>query len=255
MNPASYGHGVKDADSSLSYSSSENWYKKRAKYSKSSNRSSGRGNSAQCEPIDENFIKDILHKNEDVENHSSNIAHSSDFLELLSNKRIEQSISKFSSHLHLPAGVEEVPEPDNIIDLEEVPKKGIGNPHPTRTLSKANFDLEDDEEFVEEIIEDVDENKLSAKGKSSLKFTTLDDEEDDVVDEVGDVEIPTMGETGHKFNEIILSDDDDYDSVVIDQNANIEAKAAIFEHKMNKFTSSYDYKSKDTLSSTKTKLL
>lgn len=67
------------------------------------------------------------------------------------------------------------------------------------------------------------------------------------MDEVGEVEVPTMGETGHKFNEIILSDDEEYDSVVIDKNDNIETKAAMFEQKMNKFTSSYDYKSKEHL--------
>lgn len=60
-----------------------------------------------------------------------------------------------------------------------------------------------DEEFVEEIIETVDENKSIP-------------DIDDVVDEVGDVEMP-MGETGHKFHEIVLSDDD-YDSVVIEKN-------------------------------------
>lgn len=135
MNPASYGHGVKDADSSLSYSSSENWYKQRAKYSKSSNRSSGRGNSAQCEAADDNFINDILHKNEDVENHSSNIAPGNNFLELISNKRIEQSISKFSSHLNLPVGVEEVPETGNL-DVEEVPKKIRGSHVNNRKLPK-----------------------------------------------------------------------------------------------------------------------
>lgn len=56
---------------------------------------------------------------------------------------------------------------------------------------------------MEEIIETVDENKSIP-------------DIDDVVDEVGDVEMP-MGETGHKFHEIVLSDDD-YDSVVIEKN-------------------------------------
>jgi hypothetical protein len=40
-----------------------------------------------------------------------------------------------------------------------------------------------------------------------------------VVDEVGDIEIP-MGETGHKFHEIILSDDE-YDNVVLEGNHNV----------------------------------
>lgn len=94
MNPASYGNEVRDADSSICYSSSENWYKKRAKNSKGSNRSSNRGDSGQGD-------------REDVENHSSNVNH-----DLLSLRRIEQSISKFSSHLNLnePMSAEVVPE-------------------------------------------------------------------------------------------------------------------------------------------------
>jgi hypothetical protein len=122
MNPASYGHGVNDVDSTISYSSSENWYKRRAKYSKSSNRSSARGNSAQWESADDGFIRDILWKNEDIENHSTNIAHDKmvNLLELISSKRIEQSISKFSSHLNLtePLNMEEVPENKNLLELE-----------------------------------------------------------------------------------------------------------------------------------------
>ena len=86
---------------------------------------------------------------------------------------------------------------------------------------------------------------------------------DDVVDEVGDVEMP-MGETGHKFHEIVLSDDD-YDSVIIHtqpkkvkqfdtnqgdlptykkRNEAIDKKASLFEHRMmNKYSNAYDYKS------------
>ena len=118
MNPASYGEGVTEVDTSLYYSSSENWNKKRVKNSKSSNRSSGRGNSAQNEKSDDNFIKGLLHKNEDVENQSSNVAQGEpNLLELWGNKRIEQSLSKFSSHLILPANVEEVPENNNLKNL------------------------------------------------------------------------------------------------------------------------------------------
>lgn len=54
--------------------------------------------------------------------------------------------------------------------------------------------------------------------------------------------MPNMGETGHKFNEIILSDDED--SVIIENNkqdTEISRKASIFEHKVSKFSSSYDY--------------
>lgn len=40
---------------------------------------------------------------------------------------------------------------------------------------------------------------------------------EEIVDEIGEVEMP-MDETGQKFHEIILSDDD-YDSVVIDEKA------------------------------------
>ena len=119
MNPASYGNGVTEVDSSLYYSSSENWNKKRVKNSKSSNRSSGRGNSAHAEKSDDNFINTLLHKNnEDVENQSSNVGHENqNLLELWGNKRIEQSLSKFSSHLILPANVEEVPENNNLKNL------------------------------------------------------------------------------------------------------------------------------------------
>ena len=59
-----------------------------------------------------------------------------------------------------------------------------------------------EDEFVEEIIEDDDDNKSN-------------NESDDVVDEVGDVEMP-MGDTGQKFHECVLSDDD-YESVVIER--------------------------------------
>ena len=59
-----------------------------------------------------------------------------------------------------------------------------------------------EEDFVEEIIESAEDDNKSIP------------DIDDVVDEVGDVEMP-MGETGQKFNEIVLSDDD-YDSVVIE---------------------------------------
>lgn len=122
MNPASYGPGVTDVDSTLSYSSSENWYKRRAKYSKSSNRSSNRGSSAQQENTDDNFLNDLFCKNEDVENHSANINKYKDanLATLLSNKRIEQSISKFSSHLNLAENEEEVPENRNLMALEAI---------------------------------------------------------------------------------------------------------------------------------------
>jgi hypothetical protein len=121
MNPASYGPGVTDVDSTISYSSTENWYKRRAKYSKSSNRSSSnRGDSAQHEAADDNFLNDLLCKNEDVENHSLNINQDRDvcLASLLSNKRIEQSISKYSSHLNLAQNEEEVPENKNLIQFE-----------------------------------------------------------------------------------------------------------------------------------------
>lgn len=118
MNPASHGAGVKEGDSSLYYSSSENWNKKRVKNSKSSNRSSGRGNSAQAEKSDDNFINELLCKNEDVENQSSNVGRQGqNLIELWGNKRIEQSLSKFSSHLILPANIEEVPENNNLRNL------------------------------------------------------------------------------------------------------------------------------------------
>ena len=56
--------------------------------------------------------------------------------------------------------------------------------------------------------------------------------------------MPKMGETGNKFNEIILSDDE-FDSVVIeDKDKAIDVKANLFEQKVAKFTSSYEYKSK-----------
>lgn len=101
-------------------------------------------------------------------------------------------------------------------------------------------------------------------------------ESDDVVDEVGDVEMP-MGETGQRFHETALSDDD-YESVVIEKvqkdnkpnkyliashivhEANhhqlsskvlkapsneIESKANLFNQRMsNKYSNSYEYKSK-----------
>ena len=48
----------------------------------------------------------------------------------------------------------------------------------------------------------------------------------------------------NKFNEIILSDDD-FDSVVIEnKEKTIDEKANLFEQKVAKFTSSYEYKSK-----------
>jgi len=54
-----------------------------------------------------------------------------------------------------------------------------------------------------------------------------------------------MGETGNKFNEIILSDDE-FESVIIDNKEKvvIQEKANCFEQKAAKFTSSYDFKSK-----------
>jgi hypothetical protein len=120
MNPASYGPGVTDADSTISYSSTENWYKRRAKYSKSSDRSSKRDDSAQLEAADDNFLNDLLCKNEDVENHSLNINQDRDvcLASMLSNKRIEQSISKYSSHLNLAQNEEEVPENKNLMQFE-----------------------------------------------------------------------------------------------------------------------------------------
>lgn len=106
MNPASYGQVIKDADSTLSYSSSENWYKRRPKNSKSSNRSSGRGDSGNCDKVDPGFLKNLLHKNEDFDS----------LKPLLGSRRIEHSISKFSSHLNLnePANMKEIIE-----DVEE----------------------------------------------------------------------------------------------------------------------------------------
>lgn len=70
------------------------------------------------------------------------------------------------------------------------------------------------------------------------------EEDDEVVDEVGEVEIPIMGETGNKFNEIILSDDE-FESVIIETKNDqiIQKKAILFEQKVAKFTSSYDFKS------------
>lgn len=87
MNPASYGYAIKDADSTISYSSSENWYKRRAKNSKGSNRSSGRGNSGPADTPDDHFIDTLLSK------------------------------SKFSSHLKLdcPKNVEVVQEHENLV--------------------------------------------------------------------------------------------------------------------------------------------
>lgn len=123
MNPASYGHAVNDADSSISYSSSENWYKRRAKFSKSSNRSSNRGNSAYWEGIDDGFVKDLFGKNEDIENHSTNIDHNrlNNLLALISNKWEDHTISKFSSHLNINpmANIEEIPENPYLVWSEE----------------------------------------------------------------------------------------------------------------------------------------
>ena len=94
---------------------------KRAKYSKSSNRSSGRENSAQWEKLDDNFIKDILWKNEDVENQSSNVDNDSpNLLSMWTSKRIEHSLSKFSSHLQLPNNFDEVPETGGYEDEESL---------------------------------------------------------------------------------------------------------------------------------------
>lgn len=52
-----------------------------------------------------------------------------------------------------------------------------------------------------------------------------------------------MGDTGHQFH--VLSDDE-YDSVVIDhKHTDIENKANLFNQRMaNKYSNSYDYKSK-----------
>jgi len=52
-----------------------------------------------------------------------------------------------------------------------------------------------------------------------------------------------MGETGHKFH--VLSDDE-VDSVVIqNKDADIDYKAQLFNQRMaNKYSNSYDYKSK-----------
>mmetsp|Transcript_17292 Transcript_17292/g.16951 ORF Transcript_17292/g.16951 Transcript_17292/m.16951 type:complete len:376 (-) Transcript_17292:121-1248(-) len=239
MNPVSYGRAVTDADSSFSYSSSENWYKKRSKYSKSSNRSSARGNSAQQEKSDDNFINELLCKNEDVENRSSNVSsEGQNSLAFWGNKRIEQSLSKFSSHLQLPSNVEEVPEPNSLVSFEpeDVVLGGRGSDQLHKQKGKKTDP--EDEDFVEEIIEDEDDNK-------SIEVVDEVEEEDDVVDEVGEVEVPTMGETGHKFNEIILSDDE-FDSVVIDpkKEKSMPPKASLFQDKAAKFTSSYEYKNK-----------
>lgn len=126
MNPASYGHAINDADSTISYSSSENWYKhkRRAKNSKSSNRSSAHANSVQHDGTDEGFLKDLLHKNEDLENQNIN-----NLMSLITNKRVENSISKFSSHLNLPDAnyLDEVPE-NNIMVPEEDSRRVSSNP-------------------------------------------------------------------------------------------------------------------------------
>ena len=123
MNPASYGHAINDADSSISYSSSENWYKRRAKYSKSSNRSSNRGNSTYCEGVDDGFASDIFAKNDDIENHSANIDHNrlNNLLALISNKGEDHTISKFSSHLNINpmSNIEEIPENPYLMNSEE----------------------------------------------------------------------------------------------------------------------------------------
>lgn len=89
MNPASYGHHVQDADSTISYSSSENWYKRRVKQSKSSNRSSAHNHSNRGGTPDDAFIDSLLSKN------------------------------KFSSHLKLdsPNNVEVVQEPESLVKL------------------------------------------------------------------------------------------------------------------------------------------
>ena len=236
MNPASYGHAVYDADSTISYSSSENWYRRRVKPSKSSNRSSAQGNSGFCESADDAYIGDLLSKNEDRENLSTNLDHQvrKNLMPLISSKRIEQSISKLSSHLNINENnlIDEVPENNNLLLLEEDTddKSDRGGKKRNNRKNKLGI-IGMDDDFVEEIIEDDDDNK------SIPDF-------DDVVDEVGDVEMP-MGETGHKFNEVVLSDDE-YDSVVLeDKNTSINTKAKMFNQRMsNKFSSSYEYKSK-----------
>lgn len=126
MNPASYGHAVDDADSTISYSSSENWYKRRTKYSKSSNRSSAHGHSTQREVPDDGFLNDIFIK-DTKQPTNPNLNH------LLSERRVDQSISKFSSHLNLaavPAIDEEVPESNTLAnqpdDTERKSKKATG---------------------------------------------------------------------------------------------------------------------------------
>lgn len=119
----------------------------------------------------------------------------------------------------------------------------------------------EDDDFVEEIIESEDDQKSIGKRNlfpklklpiiiillnSSLGEVEVIEEEDEVVDEVGEVEVPTMGETGNKFNEIILSDDE-FDSVVIDHKkakpTPTPSKPSLFDTKAAKFTSSYEYKS------------
>lgn len=94
------------------------------------------------------------------------------------------------------------------------------------------FNTDTNLDDFEEIIEDADENKSNP------------DDIDDIVDEVGDVEMP-MGETGHKFHEIVLSEDD-CDSVVIeDRKKEIDRKATMFQSKFaNKYSNSYDYNCK-----------
>lgn len=210
MNPASYGSIIVDVDSTISYSSSENWYKKRAKQSESSTRSSGLGNSQPEDNQDDDFIDTLLSKNKLDNNHFS--SHSI------------QENNKFSSHLKLesPHNVEVVHEPASL-----------------RKMHRKVVSIGVDEEFVEEIIESDNENSNN-KSKGSI---TEDISDDDVVDEVGDVEMP-MGETGHKFNQPV---DDFYDSVVIEKlkDQDIENKANLFNQRMmNKYSNSYDYKSK-----------
>jgi hypothetical protein len=65
MNPASWGPGVNAADSLMSVKSSENWYKRNTKFSRSSNCSSARGASAQLDAPDDGFLNGLLHKNDE----------------------------------------------------------------------------------------------------------------------------------------------------------------------------------------------
>ena len=79
--------------------------------------------SAYWEGIDDGFVKDLFGKNEDIENHSTNIDHNrlNNLLALISNKWEDHTISKFSSHLNINpmANIEEIPENPYLVWSEE----------------------------------------------------------------------------------------------------------------------------------------